>query len=195
MPPRGLQEFFSAHPCRAVPGIGPKAAQMLGELGIMNLSDAYREGPDLITDAIGERRAQSLWRILEGDSSNEVSALRSRKSIGKERTFSSDVLDTSIVFEMLEALITQVTRKLRKLEITARNLEIKLRYRGFETISHARSLSVSMDDEETFQRIAAILLANVYDTTRPVRLVGFRVGDLEAPPNRQSTLDAFSEEE
>ena len=52
-----------------------------------------------------------------------------------------------------------------------------------------------MDDEETFQRIAARLLANVYDTARPVRLVGFRVGDLEAPPNRQATLDAFLEEE
>lgn len=57
------------------------------------------------------------------------------------------------------------------------------------------SLAVSMDDEETFQRIAARLLANVYDTTQQVRLVGFRLGELEAPPNRQATLDAFSEEE
>ncbi|MDE0708188.1 MAG: DNA polymerase IV [Candidatus Poseidoniales archaeon] len=193
--PGGLQEFFSSHPCRAVPGIGPKAAQMLGELGIMMLSDAYREGPDLITDAVGSRRAKMLWRILEGDSSNEVSALRSRKSIGKERTFSHDVKETEVVFDMLENLITQVTRKLRNLEITARNVEVKLRYRGFETVSHARSLAVSMDDEETFKRIASRLLANVYDTTRSVRLVGFRVGDLEAPPNRQATLDTFSEEE
>ena len=144
VPPGGLQEFFSTHPCRAVPGIGPKAAQMLGELGIMDLSDAYREGPDLITDAIGERRARSLWRILEGESSNEVSTLRSRKSIGKERTFSHDIEDTIVVFGMLANLITQVTRKLRKLEITARNLEIKLRYKGFETISHAMSLAVSL---------------------------------------------------
>ena len=70
-----------------------------------------------------------------------------------------------------------------------------MRYKGFETISHAMSLAVSMDDEETFQRIAVRLLANVYDIGRPVRLVGFRLGDLEAPPNRQATLDAFSEGE
>ncbi len=195
VPPGGLQEFFSTHPCRAVPGIGPKAAQMLGEVGIMTLYDAYQEGPDLISDAIGARRAQSLWGILEGESSNEVSALRSRKSISKENTFSRDINQTNIVFEMLANLISQITRKLRQLEITARNVEIKLRYRGFETISHGKSLAVSMDDEETFQRIAARLLANVYDTSRSVRLVGFRLGDLEAPPNRQATLDAFSEEE
>ena len=96
---------------------------------------------------------------------------------------------------MLRQLISRVTGKLRDLEITARNIEVKLRYHGFETISHAKSLAVSMDDEETFQRIASKLLANVYDTSRRIRLVGFRVGDLEAPPNRQATLKAYSEEE
>ena len=161
----------------------------------MTLEDAYREGPDLLTDAMGARRAHSLWRILEGESSNEVSVLRSRKSIGKEHTFSHDINTPEVVFEMLGRLIVNVTSKLRDLEITARNIEVKLRYHGFETISHAKSLSVSMDDGETFERIAFKLLANVYDTSRHVRLVGFRVGDLEDPPNRQATLRAYSEEE
>ena len=191
VPPGGLQEFFSAHPCRAVPGIGPKAAQLLGEMGLMTLEDVYREGPDFLSQSVGERRANSLWRILEGDSSNEVSALRSRKSIGKERTFPRDAEDPSVVMEMLSTLVTRVTKKLQSLEITARNLEIKLRYQGFETLSHAMSLPVSMDDEEVFQRLAPRLLANVYDIDRPVRLIGFRLSDLEAPPDRQATLDRF----
>ena len=191
VPPGGLQEFFSAHPCRAVPGIGPKAAQLLGEMGLMTLEDVYREGPDFLSQSVGERRANSLWRILEGESSSEVSALRSRKSIGKERTFPRDVEDPSVVMEMLGTLVTRVTKKLQNLEITARNLEIKLRYQGFETLSHAMSLAVSMDDEEVFQRLAPRLLANVYDIDRPVRLIGFRLSDLEAPPNRQATLDRF----
>ena len=152
VPPGGLQQFFSSHPCRAVPGIGPKAAQMLGELGIMTLEDAYREGPDLLIDAVGSRRAHSLWRILEGESSNEVSVLRSRKSMGKEHTFSHDIETPEVVFDMLERLVGKVTGKLLDLEITARNVEVKLRYHGFETISHAKSLAISMDDRETFQR-------------------------------------------
>ena len=191
VPPGGLQEFFSTQSCRNVPGIGPKAAQLLGEMGVMTLEDAYREGPDFLADAMGERRAKSLWRILEGDSSNDVSALRSRKSISKENTFSKDVEDVEVVFSMLSDLISRVTMKLKKLGITSRNVEVKIRYRGFETYSHARSLPISLDDEDTFQRIAAQLLANVYDTSRPVRLIGFKLGDLEAPPNRQSSLDSF----
>ena len=161
----------------------------------MTLEDAYREGPDLLIDAVGSRRAHSLWRILEGESSNEVSVLRSRKSMGKEHTFSHDIETPEVVFDMLERLVGKVTGKLLDLEITARNVEVKLRYHGFETISHSKSLAISMDDRETFQRIASKLLANVYDTSRRIRLVGFKVGDLEAPPNRQATLSAYSEEE
>jgi DNA polymerase IV (DinB-like DNA polymerase) len=191
VPPDGLEQFFSSHPCRAVPGIGPKAAQLLGEMGIMTLADAYAEGIDSLIGAFGQRRAESLWRILQGESSDEVSALRSRKSIGKERTFPRDIDDPSVVFDMLSTLIHRVSGKLNSLEITARNLEVKLRYKGFETLSHAMSLAVSMDDEEVFQRIAPRLLANVYDTERSVRLIGFRLSDLEAPPDRQVTLDQF----
>ena len=193
VPPGGLREFFSTHECRAVPGIGPKAAQLLGEMGVLTLADAYGEGPDFLSDAFGRRRAEALWRILEGESSNEISPLRSRKSIGKEHTFSRDIAEPEVVFEMLRQLVQRVTKKLLDLEITARNIEVKLRYKGFETLSHARSLPISLDDDETFERIGFRLLANIYDTNRPVRLVGFRLGDLEAPPNRQSSLDAFSE--
>ena len=195
VPPGGLREFFSAHPCRAVPGVGPKAAQTLAEMALHTLADVYEEGLDGLIDIFGERRAERLWRILEGQSSNEVSPLRSRKSVGKERTFSTDVMDTGLVFEKLDELVHKVTTKLHSLDITARNLEIKLRYKGFETLSHARTLPVSMDDLELFRRLAPELLAEVYDAQRPVRLVGFRVGDLEAPPNRQATLERFAEEE
>ncbi len=191
--PGGLRDFFSTHECRAVPGIGPKAAQLLEEMGVQTLEDAYREGPDYLADAFGRRRADALWRILEGESSNEVSPLRSRKSIGREHTFSEDISQPDQVFDMLARLVDRVTKKLLSMEITARNIEVKLRYKGFETLSHARSLPISLDDEETFGRIALHLLANIYDTNRPVRLVGFRLGDLEAPPNRQSSLAAFTE--
>ena len=115
--------------------------------------------------------------------------------MGKEHSFSHDIETPVVVFDMLEGLVDKVTGKLRDLDITARNVEVKLRYHGFETISHAKSLAISMDDRETFQRIASKLLANVYDTSRRIRLVGFKVGDLEDPPNRQATLSAYSEEE
>ncbi|MDP6906815.1 MAG: DNA polymerase IV [Candidatus Thalassarchaeaceae archaeon] len=195
VPSGGFQQFFEPHPCRAVPGIGKKAAQLLGEMGVMTLSDAYEEGPDSLIQYLGQRRGENLWAILEGRSSNEVSTLRTRKSISKEKTFQHDQKNVEVVFHSLDTLIEKISNKLLQLEITARNVEVKIRYKGFETFTHARSLPVSMDDIDVFRRIATRLLTELYDADRPVRLIGFKLGDLEAPPNRQSTLDRFHEEE
>ncbi|MBN17106.1 MAG: DNA polymerase IV [Euryarchaeota archaeon] len=191
--PGGIRDFLGPHKCRDVPGIGPKAAQSLGELGIMVLNDAYEEGQDLLSEALGARRSTSLWSILEGESSDEISTLRSRKSIGKETTFSIDTKDIDLVFSTLSTLVDAITGRLKKDDITSRSVEVKIRYKGFETVSHTRTLAVSMDDTETFQRVAGNLLAEIYDTNRPVRLVGVRLGELEAPPNRQSKLTSFIE--
>lgn len=195
VPYGGHQEFFETKSCGDVPGIGPKAAQSLREFGIINLKDAYLEGPDALEQYLGNRRAKRLWNILEGGSSDDVSALRSRKSISKEMTFGTDQTDAEIVMHSLPQLVTKVTDKLRSMEITARSIEIKIRYKGFETYSHGQSLPVSMDEFEVFQRIGMKLLSDIYDTSRSVRLIGFKLSELEAPPNRQSTLEIFSEDE
>ena len=195
VPIGGHQEFFEEKSCVAVPGIGPKAAQMLHEVGIVNLRDAYHEGADSLEQYLGKRRAKSLWNILEGKSSDEVSPLRSRKSISKERTFATDQNNPVVVMQALPKLVENVTSKLRSLEITARSIEIKIRYKGFETFSHAQSLPVSMDEFDVFLRIGVKLLSEIYDTSRPVRLIGFKLSELEAPPNRQSTLEFFDDEE
>ena len=48
---------------------------------------------------------------------------------------------------------------------------------------------VAMDDETVFMRLAHGLFAENIEFDRPVRLVGFRLGNLEMPLSRQSTLD------
>ena len=67
--------------------------------------------------------------------------------------------------------------------------EVKIRYQGFETHTHGRSIPVAMDDETVFMRLAHGLFAENTDLERPIRLVGFRLGNLEMPTSRQSTLD------
>ena len=47
----------------------------------------------------------------------------------------------------------------------------------------------AMDDETVFMRLAHGLFAEHVDLDRPIRLVGFRLGNLEMPLTRQSTLD------
>ena len=73
--------------------------------------------------------------------------------------------------------------------VAGRLAEVKIRYQGFETHTHGRSIPVAMDEESVFMRLAHALFAENIEFERPIRLVGFRLGNLEMPLSRQSTLD------
>ena len=105
----------------------------------------------------------------------------------------SDQGDHESVLERLEELVELVMERAVELEVSGRLAEVKIRYTGFETHASSRSIPVAMDDASVFKRIASILFANNVDTDRSIRLVGFRLGQLEAPSSRQTTL--FHEEE
>ncbi|MBT3771910.1 MAG: DNA polymerase IV [Euryarchaeota archaeon] len=192
--PDEIEHFFNGRKCREVPGIGPKSATRLAEWGIETVDDAYELGEIGLTRFSSERFAKWIIHIYEGTSSSEVSVLRSRKSISKEHTFPTDITDSEEILSRLKLLIGRVCKRVREMEIAGRLCEVKIRYKGFETHTYGKSLMVAMDDEKIFRRVACELFATNIDLERPVRLIGFKIGGLEAPPNRQSTLDDVGEE-
>ena len=115
--------------------------------------------------------------------------MRSRKSVGKEHTFEFDQTDIQTVLLQLSILVEKVMKRAKEMSVAGRLGEVKIRYQGFETHTHGRSIPVAMDDETVFMRLAHGLFAENIDFERPIRLVGFRLGNLEMPLTRQSTLD------
>ena len=181
-------EFFTERHLRDVPGIGPKRATQLAEWGFNTVDEAYEIGEIALGRIAGERFASWLIRVVDGATSREVSPLRSRKSIGKENTFSSDQNDKRKVLEHLMNLVQNVMRKAKEIGVSGRLCEVKIRYTGFETHTHGRSIPVAMDDIDVFSRLAERLFALNVDHSRPIRLVGFRLGQLDMPSTRQAKL-------
>jgi nucleotidyltransferase/DNA polymerase involved in DNA repair len=184
-----VMDFFADRPTREVPGIGPSSANRLAEWGIETMDEAYAMGELALARVTSERFAKWAIRVVEGETSNQVSPLRSRKSIGKEHTFDKDQTDMQVVLERLVILIDKVVERMRSMGICARVAEVKIRYAGFETHTNHRSIPVAMDEGEIFHRLARRLFAQNCDFDRPVRLIGFRVGGLEMPDMKQTTLD------
>jgi len=187
--PDQIESFFQNRPVREVPGIGPKTATRLAEWGINTMSEVSEFGEISIARFTSERFATWILRVLEGETSDDVSPLRSRKSIGKENTFEFDQIDSEIVLSHLSNLVAKVMKRAKDIGVAGRLGEVKIRYQGFETHTHGRSIPVAMDDETVFMRIAHGLFAENVEFDRPIRLVGFRLGNLEMPLTRQSTLD------
>ena len=76
------------------------------------MDEAVELGELALARMTSRRFASWLLRVVEGLTSNDVSPLRSRRSIGKERTFSSDQSDHEHVLDLLERLTQSVLEKL-----------------------------------------------------------------------------------
>ena len=192
--PDEIQAFFESRSVRDVPGIGPKTANVLAEWGITTMDEAVELGELALARMTSLRFASWILRVVEGSTSDEVSPLRSRRSIGKERTFSIDQSDHEHVLEVLEQLTIGVLKKAQLEGIAGRLAEVKIRYTGFETHTHGRSIPVAMDDVEVFLRQVRRLFAENVHQEEKIRLVGFRLGQLEFLDSKQTTL-IFDESE
>ena len=187
--PDEIGDFFTNRSIREVPGIGEKRAIQLAEWGISTVDELYNYGELSLSRMAGERFALWVISVYEGTTSSEVSPLRSRKSVGKEHTFSSDQSDYEVVLSYLLDITRQVIVKARELGVCGRLAEVKIRYSGFETHTHGRSIPVAMDDIDVFNRLSKTLFANNIQFGKRVRLIGFRLGHLDVPPTKQITLD------
>ena len=184
--------FFEGRSVREIPGIGPKRATQLAEWGYASADELRELGELSLARVAGERFATWFLSVVEGESSDVVSPLRSRKSVGKEHTFEQDQEDHESVLDRLNQLVDLVMIRANELGVSGRLAEVKIRYTGFETHASSRSIPVAMDDVSVFKRLASTLFANNVETDRSIRLIGFRLGHLEVPPSRQTTL--FEEE-
>ena len=190
--PDEVAVFFEGRSLRDIPGIGPKRATQLAEWGYTTADELHELGVLSLSRLTGERFAEWFMRVVDGESSAVVSPLRSRKSVGKEHTFERDLDDHEKVLERLQELVQLVMERAKHLGVSGRLAEVKIRYTGFETHTSGRSIPVAMDDESVFKRLAKGLFATNIQPDSRVRLIGFRLGQLEMPPSRQTTL--FEEE-
>ncbi|MEC7178120.1 MAG: DNA polymerase IV [Candidatus Thermoplasmatota archaeon] len=193
--PDELTDFFEGRNIREVPGIGKKRATQLHEWGITTVDEMYAYGELSLARITGERFAAWITKVYEGKTSSEISPLRSRKSIGKEHTFDYDRENFNLVLEALLSIVRRVMKSARDVGVSGRLAEVKIRYTGFETHTHGRSIPVSMDDDEVFTNLATKLFANNVQYGKKIRLIGFRLGQLDTPTTKQTRLKTHLEEE
>ena len=186
--PDEISQFFAGRKIREVPGIGKKRTTQLAEWGITTIDEMYSYGELALSRITGDKFASWTTRVYEGRTSDEISVLRSRKSISKEHTFPVDLENYELVHDSLLILVKEVMKKSWKIGVSGRLAEVKIRYQGFETHTHSRAIPVAMDDEEVFVGLASKLFANNVQHDRKIRLVGFKLGQLDTPVNKQVTL-------
>jgi DNA polymerase IV len=170
---------FAARSPALVPGIGPKTAAALAELGLSTLASVACAPERALVERFGPNLGRELRRRARFEAGAEVGAARKSISESRERTFDRDVSDRAHMHDALARMAQELCASLAEHGRAGRTIQIKVRLDDFSTVTRARTLPEPTHDAGVVGAIALRLL-DEYAPPRPVRLLGVRVAGLLA---------------
>jgi len=170
---------FAASPPALVPGIGPKTAARLAELGLTTLAAVGDVSERLLVERFGANLGRELRRRARFEHDGEIGAARKVVSESRERTFDSDVSDPVQMREQLSLMAEELCAGLAAHGRRGRTIAIKVRLDDFTTVTRAHTVAEATCEAELVSAVALRLLRE-YNPSRPVRLLGVRVAGLHS---------------
>ncbi|HEV3318286.1 MAG TPA: DNA polymerase IV [Solirubrobacteraceae bacterium] len=174
---------FAQSPPGLVPGIGPKTAARLAELGLATLGAVAAAPEELLAGRFGPNLGVELRRRARFEHDGVVGAQRKVVSESRERTFDYDISDPAQLRESLQTMADELCASLHAHGRSGRTIGIKVRLDDFSTATRAHTIEAPTNDVERVTAVALRLLAE-YAPARPVRLLGVRVAGLTSQDAR-----------
>jgi DNA polymerase-4 len=168
---------FGGSPPGLVPGIGPKTAARLAQLGLATLAALAAAPEAVLVERFGPNLGRELRRRARFEHDGEVGAARKVVSESRERTFDHDLHDPVQLSALLERMSTELCASLAAHGRSGRTIGIKVRLDDFTTVTRAHTLAEPTCDPRLVDAVAQRLLRE-YAPPRPVRLLGVRVAGL-----------------
>ena len=183
--PRGItyvapgkeKEFLAPLSIDRVPGIGKKTSVVLRDRGFKTVGDLAKASPDYLATLLGKFGTE-LWEKANGAGNDIIVPEHERKSISKETTFGEDIVGIEKIEEYLFELSGSLGQSLRSEDLLGSTISIKLRYSDFTTLTRAKTINPSTDDDKTIFETAAKLFRQAYTRRVGVRLIGIHISNL-----------------
>jgi DNA polymerase IV len=177
IPPERVESFLAELPVDALWGVGPVTARKLRNIGIEKLVDVRVAEESLLRSAVGGQ-ADWLRRLARGDDPRAVQPDRPWKSISNETTYVEDLMAIREVRAEIDRLARRTAAALRKKDLSARGVTIKVRYADFTTVTRSHTAEFPTQDADEIAARAVALLERTDAGRTPVRLLGAGVHDL-----------------
>ena len=182
------RDFLDPLPVQRLWGVGPVTLDKLHRIGIRRVVDLVAVDRSTLRAALGRSQADHLAALALGEDDRPVEPARDAKSIGHEETFASNTYLAAEMRTHLVRLADAVASRLRRAEVGARTLTLKIRFDdGFHTITRSTTATEPVDQAETIVALLQPILDSV-DPSPGVRLVGVSGSNL-AVVHHQLTFD------
>jgi DNA polymerase IV (DinB-like DNA polymerase) len=173
-----VKKFLEPLDIEDLPGIGPKTAEKLREIGINKIKELKKLSKAELKDMFG-KAGETIYDRARGIDEEPVTSEEIIKSIGKEHTFEKDTRDPEIIFGAFEELIEDVGRELFSANLSFKTITVICRFSGFETHTKSKTLKEPTRNLEILGKEAKkLLLRFLVENPKLIRLVGIRVSIL-----------------
>ena len=166
-------------------GVGPATQARLERAGIRTIGDIQALPLEQLLRAAGED-GMRLARLARGEDNRPIATERERKSLSSETTLSTDVSDRATLEQHVGHAADTVARQLRKENLAAASVTLKLKTAAFQSITRSRRLARPTQTARDLLDIALPLLTQEADGRR-FRLVGLGVA-VCPPPEETAAL-------
>ncbi len=185
VPPGEEAAFLAPLPIRRLWGVGEVTGRELARLGVQTIGDLAQQPLEELRTRFGSS-GEGLWRAARGIDDSPVTPEHEAKSLSREETFSQDIRDGVVLRRELLRLSDAVAERLRRHNLQARTVALKLRYPDFTTLTRQATLPDPTDSGPAIYGQALALFEAAWDH-RPVRLIGVCAANL-GQPGRQLRL-------
>ena len=172
-------ELAFLHPLevRRLWGVGPATERKLSALGVQTVAELAALPEDTLVHALGNASGRHLHALARNHDERPVVAEHEVRSIGHEETFPVDLHDHVELGHHLVRLADGVASRLRAARMTARTVQLKVRFGDFRTITRSRTLPEPTYLAADLVGVARGLL-RALDVVDGVRLLGISAQQL-----------------
>ena len=118
-------------------GVGPATLTKLERMGLRTIGDVAALDEQALVGALGSSLGRHLHALARNDDARAVVPEREAKSIGAEETFGADLHRPAQCERELVRLADRACARLRSADLTARTVNVKIRFGNFETRTRA----------------------------------------------------------
>lgn len=173
------QEVLAPLPVRRLWGVGSVTEKKLLAAGFRTIADIQEAAQEKLSALLGNQ-GPLLKALSLGIDERPIISSRQVKSIGDESTYEYDLTDRPTIDREIAIHSDIVAQRLRRHDLAARTISLKIRFASFKTIMRSLSLEEGTNLQETIDSACQTLLSRI-PLTEGIRLIGVTASNLGAP--------------
>jgi len=193
IPPEDTQKILYSLPISALWGIGRKTEELLKKSGVYGVEQLAKMPDSIIENLLG-KNGKKIKLLAQGIDQSPVTPPSKVKSIGRETTFPTNIIEKAILIKELLKISQIVGYAARKEDYKGRTITLKIRFHNFATFNKSKTLENPTHLDDIIFKTVVELLDKVKLKKGGVRLLGIRLSNL-TPGNKRNQLKFIRDKE